>query len=75
MPRLFDHLVGALLKQQGHVQPEGLSRLKIDHQLLFDRRLHWHVSWLLTFEDAVNVACCSGGMDRSCQGHKRLDHH
>jgi hypothetical protein len=30
---LFDHLVGALLKEQWHLKPEHLRGLEIEHQL------------------------------------------
>ena len=37
---LFDHPVGAGEHRSRHVERERLSRLQIDHQLEFDRRLH-----------------------------------
>src|SRR5262245_5378206 len=40
----------------GIVRPSALASFKIDHQLVFIRRLHWQISWLLTLEDAVDVS-------------------
>src|SRR5262245_15042484 len=54
-PRLFDHLVGALLEKPGDVEAERLGGLKVDHQLVLGRRLHRQVGWLLALEDAVDV--------------------
>jgi hypothetical protein len=53
---LLDHLVGA--RQQGRWNGETklLRRLEVDHQLVFRRRLHRQVGWLLALEDAVDVA-------------------
>src|SRR5712691_142092 len=51
----FDHLVGALLKMQRHVEAERLGGLEVDHQLVLDRRLHRQVCRLLTLEDAIDV--------------------
>src|SRR5262245_40424282 len=53
---LFDHLVGAGENRRWNCQAERLGRFKIDHQLVFIRRLHWQISWLLTLEDAVDVS-------------------
>ena len=53
---LFDHLVGELLKVRRHVEAQRLRGLEIDDELILRRRLHRHVGWLLTFQDAVDVA-------------------
>jgi hypothetical protein len=53
---LFDHLVGAGEERRRHGEAKLLRSLEIDHQLVFGRRLHRQVGWLLTLEDAVNVA-------------------
>ena len=54
--RLFDHLVDTGEQRRRRVDAERLSSLQIDHQLVFNRRLHRQVSRLLPFEDAVDVA-------------------
>ena len=54
--RLFDHLVGDLLEMHRHVEAQRLGGLEIDDELIFRRRLHWHVGWFLALEDAVDVA-------------------
>jgi len=56
-PTLFDQLVGALLKTQRHVEAERLGGLKIDHQLVFGRRLYRHITWFFPLENAINVFC------------------
>src|ERR1019366_6415027 len=38
--RSFDHLIGELLKMQGHVEAKRLGGLEVDDQLVFGRRLH-----------------------------------
>ena len=55
--QLFDHLVGALLEMQRHVEAQRLGGLEIDDQLELCRRLHWKVGRLLALEDAVDVSC------------------
>src|SRR6516164_4809127 len=52
----FDHLVGAREYGCRDFQAERLRGLEVDHQLELGRRLHWQVSGLLAFEDAVDVA-------------------
>ena len=41
---LFDHLIGALLHLQRHIEAQSLRGLEVDHQLVFGRRLHWQVT-------------------------------
>jgi hypothetical protein len=55
---LFDHLVGAGEKGRRHIEPKRLCRLQVDHQLVLGRSLHGKVGWLLTLEDAIDVARC-----------------
>ena len=43
----FDHLVGALLKLQGHLEAERFGGLEIDHQLEFSRPLDGQISRLV----------------------------
>src|SRR5580692_866109 len=50
-----NHLVGALLELQRHIEAEHLSRFDIDHQLVFRRRLHRKVSRLLALENAIGL--------------------
>ena len=40
----------------GTVEAERLGGLEVDHQLVFGRRLHRQIGWLLALEDAVDVA-------------------
>ena len=48
---LFDHLVGALLQKQRHIQSEGLSGLHVDNQLELRGRLYRKLGWLGALED------------------------
>ena len=50
---LFDHLIGALLHLQRHIEAQSLRGLEVDHQLVLGRRLHWQVTRLLAFESPV----------------------
>src|SRR5215207_8214368 len=52
---LLDHAVGALLQKPGHVEPECLRGLQIDHQLEARRLHHRQVRRLLALEDAPGV--------------------
>jgi len=53
---LFDHLVGAQQNRLRHSKPQRLGSLEVEHQLVFGRRLHRKVGWLLALEDAIDVA-------------------
>jgi hypothetical protein len=50
---LFDDLVGAGKYCRRNFEAHYLGGFKIDHQLVFGRRLHRQVGWLLALEDAV----------------------
>ena len=50
---LFDHLIGALLHLQRHIEAQSLRGVEVDHQLVLGRRLHWQVTRLLAFESPV----------------------
>src|SRR5262245_50179010 len=52
---LLDHLVGLRQQRGRHGEPECFRRLQVDDQLVFGRRLHRKVNWLLAPEDAINV--------------------
>jgi integrase len=53
---LLDHLVGALLEEPRHVDPERLRRLEIDHELDLGRLLDRDVGGPSALKDAVDVA-------------------
>jgi hypothetical protein len=53
--KLLDHLVGALLEKQRHVQSERLGSLEIDHQLKLDWGLDGKHARLLALEDAIDI--------------------
>src|SRR5690349_13112282 len=55
VPRLIEHFVGDSEERIGNVETEGLGCLKVDRHLMLGWRLHWQVSRLLTFENAINV--------------------
>ena len=52
---LFDHLVGALLKEPRHVEAERLRGLEIDRQLELDRGLDREIGWLCATENAIDI--------------------
>jgi hypothetical protein len=52
---LFNHLVGALLKMQSHVEAERLGGLEVDHQLELDRGLDGKLARLRALEDAIDI--------------------
>ena len=52
---LFDHLVGALLEMQRHVEAERLGGLEVDHQLELDRGLDGKLARLRALEDAIDI--------------------
>src|SRR5436189_2369969 len=52
----LDHLVGAGEQRRRDFEAERLRGFKIEHQLELDRGLDRKLAWLLTFEDAVDVA-------------------
>src|SRR5262245_26803926 len=53
---LFDHLVSELLEMHRHVEAQRFGCLEVDDKLIFRRRLHGHVGWLLPLENTVDVA-------------------
>jgi hypothetical protein len=52
---LLNHLVGALLKAQRHIQAERFGSLEIDHQLELDRGLDRKLARLGALEDAIGI--------------------
>ena len=53
---LFDHLVGASKHRLRNCEFYCFGSLEIDYKLVLRRRLHGKIGWLLTFEDAIDVA-------------------
>ena len=54
-PRLLYDLISPREERRGHIEPEGLRGLQVDHQLVSDRCLHGEVGRLLASEDAIHV--------------------
>ena len=52
---LFDHLVGAGEHGRQNFEAKRLRGFQVDYQLVFRRRLHRQVAWLLALEDAIDV--------------------
>src|SRR4051812_1115826 len=52
----FDYLIGARKHARRYVEAKRLRGLEIEHRLKLGRSLHWQVSRLLAFEDAIDIA-------------------
>ena len=52
---LLNHLVGALLKAQRHIQAQRFGSLEIDHQLELDRGLDRKLARLGALEHAIGI--------------------
>src|SRR5262249_47448424 len=52
----LDHLVGAGKHARRNVEAERLGCLQVNDEFVLGRRLYRQVSWLLTLEDAIDVA-------------------
>src|SRR5262249_16691142 len=55
MPGLLDHLIGALLEKERHVEAKRLGRLEIDRKLELDRGLDGQLAWLRALEDTIGI--------------------
>src|SRR3974390_2239535 len=65
--QLFNNLISARKERRRHSEAERLSGLEVDDQLEFGPALHRQVGWLLTLEDAIDVASSlSERIDRVC---------
>jgi hypothetical protein len=53
---LFDHLVGALLELQRHLEAERLRNFKVDDELKLARLYDRQVGWLLALENPAGIA-------------------
>jgi hypothetical protein len=51
----FDNGVGALLKEQRHIETERLCNFEIDRQLELDRGLDREIGWLCATENAIDI--------------------
>ena len=51
----LDHLVGALLEMQWHVDAERGGSPEIDHKLIFCWKLYREIGWLCSLQYSVNV--------------------
>jgi hypothetical protein len=56
--RLLNDLISPREERGGHIEPEGLRGLQVDHQLVAGRRLHREVGGLRPLQDAVHVFGC-----------------
>src|SRR6516225_7586895 len=54
--RSLDQLVSSGEQRRRHGKVKRLCGLEVDDELILRWRLHRHVGWLLTFQDAVDVA-------------------
>src|SRR5262249_49401332 len=52
----FDYLVATGAHGRRHAEAQRLSGIEIDRKVVLGWGLHWQVSRLLTFEDAIDVA-------------------
>src|SRR5215831_15793889 len=62
VPRLFDHLVSRGEQRLRNADAERFCSLEIDNQIVFGRRLHWHIAWFLTPENTIDIS--RGSTDR-----------
>jgi len=53
--RSFDHLVGALLKMQRHVEAERLGGLEIDRQFVLDWNLNGKLARLRALQNLIHI--------------------
>src|SRR5215471_6510262 len=54
--RLFQNHIGSSEQCRRYREPERFGSFQIYDQLIFGRRLHRQVCWLLTSEDAIDIA-------------------
>src|SRR5262249_49133266 len=54
--RLLDDLVRARENRRRDFEAESFSRLEVDREVVFCRRLHRQVRWLFAFENTIDVA-------------------
>jgi hypothetical protein len=65
---LFDHLVGAREQRGRYGETKSLSRLEVNHQLIFGRQLNWKIARLFAIEYASDInpsTAISIGLTRS----------
>ncbi len=55
--RLFDNLVGAHQERFWYRQADCLGGFQVDDKFKPDRRLHWKITWLRSFEDTIDIVC------------------
>jgi hypothetical protein len=65
---LLDHLVGAGEQCGRHGEPNVLSRLEINEQIVLGRRLHRKIGGLLASENAIDVTRGMPHLDRKISG-------